>query len=639
MLKLNRTGNALNRNTRNNDNENWAKLEKKYNNVVGEITEEVFDKIVDGSKIDWSQMVDTVADLPSGAKIGETRGVKEDNKIYRFDGSDWIPIAEINLNPIAEVDDRLSSKLTETDDSLFYVSRGNRDGLNPSFVIVDDDGKEEVLSVLKPLLDSYGVKFTSAIITGRVNTSGYLTEHDIIELYNDGVDIVSHTKTHPNLRPLSNEELDVELGESKSYLENLGIPIKHLMYPYGTVNDKVIRKTKEYYDSACGTSSGINTHPIMTYHLRRLAVGSYSPIGDKLEDFIPYIDEAIQENALCVFMTHIEETPQAGISLLTQVIEYVQSKGYDFETYSEAYEKHKNALEQGLYTTSYQNKYNVVGADGSYISKDIAIYTTDYDAYNYNNIPDDFRDRARTITLIRDNNSSGFPLNRGGVLTTDRLSTDDVFTQQIYEPRGSGKEYIRYWDNGEWTEFIDKTGIEVIPSNTVDFSTKLNSFPQFKVSTTYINDRNASGFPDDLGGVLTTYNLTSDGTGAYQEWKVRGEYLKYSRHWNVSTGEWRTFRLISTMNFSAATVTISTPITSFPLFGVSVNRVTNTNADGFPNNKGGILKTYRLDDYGDFCYQEFKPYNSNRLHIRSWEPTNEKWNEFTLIGGVGSSEL
>ena len=630
--------NYLNRVNRNNHNMNYIELYQKLDNIVGEITEEVFNKIIDGSKFNWINMVDTLDDLPDNPEEGTAVGVVENNTIYRYDGSEWISIQKINLNPIAEVDDRLSSKLTETDDSLFYVSRGNRDGLNPSFVIVDDDGKEEVLSVLKPLLDSYGVKFTSAIITGRVNTSRYLTEHDIIELYNDGVDIVSHTKTHPNLRPLSNEELDVELGESKSYLENLGIPIKHLMYPYGTVNDKVIRKTKEYYDSACGTSSGINTHPIMTYHLRRLAVGSYSPIGDKLEDFIPYIDEAIQENALCVFMTHIEETPQAGISLLMQIIEYVQSKGYDFETYSEAYEKHKNSLEQGLYTTSYQNKYNVVGADGSYISKDIAIYTTDYDAYNSSNVPDDFRSRTRTITLIRDNNSSGFPLNRGGIMTTDRLSTDDVFTQQTYEPRGSGKEYVRYWNNGEWTEFIDKTGYEIIPSNTRGFSSSPSEFPEFKISITYIRDSLADGFPDNKGGALTTYRLTGDDSATYQEWRIRQDYPTYTRFWDPANNRWSAFRPSSTLVYlEADSRTASSPITDYPLYAKSLHYIRNNSAMGLPNNRGGIMKTYRLDTDSDFCYQEFKPYTSNRLYIRTWEPGNEKWNEFTLIGGVGSS--
>src|SRR5699024_11660144 len=201
--------------------------------------------------------------------------------------------------------DRLNktdAQLAETDDNLSYVNRGNRKGVRPSFVFIDDDGKKEVLSVLKPLLDSYGIKFTSAIITDRVGSSGYLTDGDILELYNDGIDIVSHTKTHPNLRPLSNDELEVELGESKSYIENIGIPQQHIMHPTGTVNDRVIRKTKEYYDSACGTSAGINTSPIMSYHLRRLAVGSYSPIGDSLDDYKPYIDEVISKNGMCVFM-------------------------------------------------------------------------------------------------------------------------------------------------------------------------------------------------------------------------------------------------------------------------------------------------------------------------------------------------
>src|SRR5699024_12798115 len=47
------------------------------------------------------------------SKEGDARGVKSDNKIYRYDGSNWIDIAEISLNPISEVDDRLSSKLRE----------------------------------------------------------------------------------------------------------------------------------------------------------------------------------------------------------------------------------------------------------------------------------------------------------------------------------------------------------------------------------------------------------------------------------------------------------------------------------------------------------------------------------------------
>lgn len=112
-MRLNRTPNPLNRDARNKENENWDTIQQKFNNVVEEVSDAAFQKVIDGSKIDWEQMVDKVSDLPSNVETGETRGVKEDNKIYRFDGTDWIPIAEINLNPIAEVDSRLSSQLAD----------------------------------------------------------------------------------------------------------------------------------------------------------------------------------------------------------------------------------------------------------------------------------------------------------------------------------------------------------------------------------------------------------------------------------------------------------------------------------------------------------------------------------------------
>jgi len=429
---------------------------------------------------------------------------------------------------------------------LDYVIRGNRKGIKPSFVFVDDDGKKEVATFLKDYLDGFNVPFTSAIITDRVGSDRYLTEHDIIQLRNYGVDIVSHTRTHPNLRELNDDQLINELKGSKEYLESIGIYTKHLMYPYGNTNDRVIRKVREFYDSACGTAIGINDHPIMSYHLRRIGVGVYGPEPFHIETYIPFIDETISKNGLCIFMLHIEETPESKIDLIRQIINYVRSKGYDFETYSEAYEKHKNSLEQGLYTTSNQEHYNVVGADGSRLSSTSSIYTSRFDEFNFESVPSDFRSRTKTITLIRDNNSSGFPLNRGGELVTDRLSTDDTFTQQFYIPRNSGKEYLRYWNvnTSKWSEFIDMTSYQLLPSNTKNFNNKPNDFPDFKISSVYISDNNANGFPDNKGGVLTTYKLTSDDSGVYQELKRNNRNSLYIRTWEVNSEKWNEFTLI-----------------------------------------------------------------------------------------------
>lgn len=106
-------GVPLDRKNRNNHNDNFKELYDDFKNVVDRVSDEAFDKVISGSKIDWDEMVDSADDLPSNVEEGETRGVKSDNKIYRYDGSKWIPIAEINLNPIAEVDERLTTQLAD----------------------------------------------------------------------------------------------------------------------------------------------------------------------------------------------------------------------------------------------------------------------------------------------------------------------------------------------------------------------------------------------------------------------------------------------------------------------------------------------------------------------------------------------
>src|SRR5699024_3441899 len=94
------------------------KVEKDINdrmdNFIDETSDAAFDKVVDSARLNWDTMVEKYSDLPSDAKKGTTIGVKEDSLVYRYDGSKWVDIYEINLNPISEVDDRLSSQLAQT---------------------------------------------------------------------------------------------------------------------------------------------------------------------------------------------------------------------------------------------------------------------------------------------------------------------------------------------------------------------------------------------------------------------------------------------------------------------------------------------------------------------------------------------
>src|SRR5690625_838309 len=118
-MKLNRTGSNWNRLERNKINENWDIIEGSYNDVVGQITDEVVGHLIDSARLDWKEPVDTVDDLPTNAEVGETRMVREADPdgisyVYRYDGEEWEKIQAIDVTLVNEVDNRLSAQLAET---------------------------------------------------------------------------------------------------------------------------------------------------------------------------------------------------------------------------------------------------------------------------------------------------------------------------------------------------------------------------------------------------------------------------------------------------------------------------------------------------------------------------------------------
>lgn len=124
-MKLNRTGSNWTELERNKINENWGiiegnhnKLEGEFNDVIGKITDEVVGHLIDSAKLIWKEPVDTVADLPANAEVGETRMVREADPdgisyVYRYDGEKWEKIQAIDVTLVNEVDRRLTRQLAD----------------------------------------------------------------------------------------------------------------------------------------------------------------------------------------------------------------------------------------------------------------------------------------------------------------------------------------------------------------------------------------------------------------------------------------------------------------------------------------------------------------------------------------------
>lgn len=82
---------------------------------------------------------------------------------------------------------------------------------------------------------------------------------DLTELSSDvGVEIGSHTVSHARLWELSGDELERELRESKSSIEDhLGRHCRYLTYPFGRAGDRVIRAARRAgYEAAFLLSNG-----------------------------------------------------------------------------------------------------------------------------------------------------------------------------------------------------------------------------------------------------------------------------------------------------------------------------------------------------------------------------------------------
>lgn len=169
---------------------------------------------------------------------------------------------------------------------------------NPLVTFVFDDGNETDYTVAKDIFSSQGEVACTAVVTNLVNTKNFLSVSQLTELQKDGWEILSHTESHPNLKTLSESQVEAELSNSKSILENLGFTIKNLVYPYNKTNGTVKKIAAKYYRSGRDGGSMLNPYILDRYELK-----SYS-IKHNLSKMKSYIDNAYSEKTWLIFYHH-----------------------------------------------------------------------------------------------------------------------------------------------------------------------------------------------------------------------------------------------------------------------------------------------------------------------------------------------
>ncbi|MGR6723439.1 polysaccharide deacetylase family protein [Aeromonas veronii] len=155
-------------------------------------------------------------------------------------------------------------------------------------MITADDGYQDNLTRMLPLLEKYGYKAVVYVVTGEgynrwdvehpINPDtkvSLMSGEQVKALAASGhVEIGGHTLTHPRLSKLTPEQQAHEIQENKRQLEALlGHPLLSFAYPYGDMNESAKEQAiAAGYRFAVATNSGPKAMHQDPFQIRRIAI-------------------------------------------------------------------------------------------------------------------------------------------------------------------------------------------------------------------------------------------------------------------------------------------------------------------------------------------------------------------------------
>jgi peptidoglycan/xylan/chitin deacetylase (PgdA/CDA1 family) len=170
---------------------------------------------------------------------------------------------------------------------LYEYVAGRRDSLPPNSVVITvDDGWRCTYDTMFPAFQRHRFPFSLFIYPKILGVGSHaMTWSQVLELAGKGVDIQSHTISHPHLMHKSQAAMSDaqyltwlrgELSDSRKLIaEKTGKPVVFLAYPYGDHDKTVERESANAgYLAALTSEVGFNTRGSDPLTLRRLPITS-----------------------------------------------------------------------------------------------------------------------------------------------------------------------------------------------------------------------------------------------------------------------------------------------------------------------------------------------------------------------------
>jgi len=153
-------------------------------------------------------------------------------------------IVKDNVVDFEDITEEILSKIIHKErDSFLTIEEAfsEKKSSLKSICLTFDDGYKSDIEIVLPRLIDYQVSATFFVVKDFLNKDGYMNERDVIELSRNGMQIGSHSVSHPNFLEIGDSMKIDELSSSRKYLEDLiSKEISTFSFPFGFINKSSI---------------------------------------------------------------------------------------------------------------------------------------------------------------------------------------------------------------------------------------------------------------------------------------------------------------------------------------------------------------------------------------------------------------
>lgn len=228
------------------------------------------------------------------------------------------------------------------------ITDGGREEIAAAVSFIDDDCRSAAYATLFPLIKELDIPYTLACPPGKIGADLYMTQEQLLEMYNYGVTISCHTWAETNMDTLSKDQLEENLKKCvEKYREWEITDVNSYAYTQGKYSVDNMSVIKKYFDMGFLVDKGINTIPYESCYMRRVGLfptdGSFSLADAKI-----YVDKLLTSGGWLIFMTHCW-TSTFNATELKELVSYIKGKSVQIIDVNEMIEKTGNVVDIGYY--------------------------------------------------------------------------------------------------------------------------------------------------------------------------------------------------------------------------------------------------------------------------------------------------